>query len=218
MQRGVIANVYLLIIIGVLIIWGLIAIGIVLGRNVLSAPPTAVQTTDSAFKAGKAAPVKSPLLALDGKAATLALGRKATVVMGMSTWCRFCGYMDKWVLPGLAGKSGVTVDVVDVSPTGGIANPGPKRPAFSGTDGSGGTPMSVSGMEADLHTYTLQYGIANSGIKFYVAPASTQQRWSISVFPTVIVLNSRGVVSTEQPGAMTLAQLTAAVEAASDQH
>jgi hypothetical protein len=72
-------------------------------------------------------------------------------------------------------------------------------------------------MEADLRTYALQYGIANSSIEFYVAPASTRQQWRISAFPTVVVLNSRGVVSMEQPGAMTLAQLTAAVEAASDQ-
>lgn len=173
------------------------------------------QPASSAFVTGKVAPVKSSLVTPDGKATYLALGEKATVVVAMATWCKYCAYMDKWVLPALATGSGVEVDVVDVSQTGGIANPGPRVPAFSGTDGSGATTLSESGMEVELRTYIIKYALAQSGINFYAAPSSTQRQWHISAFPTVVVLNSDGIVSLQQPGAMTLAELTAAVHDAS---
>lgn len=216
-QPKITMNVYLVVVIGLLVIWGSIATGIVIARDIFPSVQSAALPPNSIFRAGKPAPIKSALVSLDGRNTRLVLGHKATVVLAMATWCKFCGYMDKWVLPDMSKEAGVAVDVVDVSPSGGIADPGPQQPAFSGTDGSGSAGLSESAMEADLRTYTAKYGIARSGINFYVAPASTQQQWHIAAFPTVVVLTSDGTVSMQQSSAMTLAQLNAAVQSASTQ-
>ncbi len=216
-QGKVTMNVYLVAIIGVLVIWGSLATGIVIGRDLLPSPQAAPGATggSSTFRMGRTAPIRSALVTVDGKPTSLALGRKATVVVAMATWCKFCGYMDKWVLPVVAKEAGVEVDVVDVSQVGGIANPGPQHPAFSGSDGQGGTTLSESGMEADLRGYVAKYKLASSGINFYVAPASIQEQWHVSAFPTVVVLNPQGIVTQQQTGAMTATQLAAAVAGAS---
>lgn len=164
------------------------------------------------FKTGKASPIHSALVTVSGQRTTLALGRKVTVVLAMATWCKYCAYMDKWVLPPIAKEPGVAVDVIDLSPMGGIADPGPRRPAFNGTDGSVGTFLSQRGMETAMRLYAAKYGIASSGIHFYVAPTSTRQQWHVTAFPTIIVLNAHRIVALQQARAMTLSQLSAAVD------
>jgi len=218
-QKTARSNLYIMIAAGLLAIWGLVAVGIVIGRDI-SIPTQTVraQASGSIFVVGKSAPTRATLISIDGTATSLALGRKATVVLAMATWCKYCGYMDKWVLPSLAKDSGVKVDAIDVSPVGGVANPGPKFPEFSGADGMGSTDLSESGMVKGLREYVLEYGIGNRGIDFYVATGQTRQQWHITALPTVIVLDSRGVVTLQHPGAMTLSELAAAIYGALRKH
>ncbi len=101
---------------------------------------------------------------------------------------------------------GVVVDIVDVSPQGGIADPGPQSPAFSGRDGSGG-PLTVAGMETTMQQYQKTFGTLNApNIHLYVAPQSVQTAWNVQSYPTLAFLNDRGKVVVAPPGAQTLSQ------------
>lgn len=158
------------------------------------------------FTVGSAFNFKTPLETLTGHQTTLAQGSKGTVIMAMASWCLYCGYEDKWVLPALAKTPGVVVDIVDVSPQGGIANPGPQSPAFSGHDGQGG-PLTVAGMESTMQQYKKAFGTLNaSNIHVYVAPQATQSAWNIQSFPTLAFTNGSGKVVVAPGGAQTLSQ------------
>nr|WP_172684491.1 hypothetical protein [Sulfobacillus thermotolerans] len=126
--------------------------------------------------------------------------------MAMASWCLFCGYDDKWVLPILAKTPGVTVDIVDVSPQGGIADAGPQSPAFSGHDGQGG-PLTVTGMETTMQHYVTAFGTLSApNIHVYVAPQTTQSAWHIQSFPTLAFIGPSGKVVVAPNGAQTLSQ------------
>lgn len=166
----------------------------------------------SPFAVGAALPQGRVLDALDGKPAALALGRKATVVMGMASWCLFCGYEDRWVLPALAREPGVAADVVDLSPQGGIADPGPQSPPFHGQDGTGG-PLDTRGMLATMRHYVARYR-GMPGVHVYVAPAAVRSAWPVQGFPTLAFADRRGTVTQVVPGGLTLPQATAALQQA----
>jgi hypothetical protein len=149
-------------------------------------------------------------LTLTGQPATLARGSKGTIIMAMASWCLYCGYEDKWVLPHLAQQPGVAIDIVDVSPQGGIADPGPQSPPFSGHDGVG-SPESVSQMETTMQQYVKTFGTL-SRIHVYIAPTSVQNAWHISSFPTLGFVNANGRFTDTPPGALTLSQAQQALQ------
>lgn len=163
-------------------------------------------TTSSPFTVGTAFPFKTAVETLSGHQTTLAQGPKGTIVMAMASWCLYCGYEDKWVLPQLAKTSGVAIDIVDTSPQGGIANSGPQNPAFSGHDGTGG-PLTVAGMESVMTQYKKTYGTLNAAnVHLYVAPQTTQSAWNIQSFPTLGFIGSNGKVVVAPAGAQSLSQ------------
>lgn len=166
------------------------------------------------FTLGHAFPFTSRVDTLNGHPTTLARGSRGTVVIAMASWCLYCGYEDKWVLPVLAHTPGVTIDVVDVSPRGGIADPGPQTPPFSGHDGSGG-PLTTAGMESVMQQYVKAFGTLSApSIHVYVAPASTRQAWQVTMFPTLAFINHAGRVAVAPPGAQTLPQAQADLQQA----
>ena len=163
-------------------------------------------STVGPFTLGQSAPWSSAVLTTSGQPTQLARGSKATVILGGATWCLFTGYVDRWVMPALAKTPGVVVDIVDLSPQGGIADPGPENPPFTGHDGTGGT-ISVTQMGQVLQQYGQQYGLLNDpNIHLYVATAKTQAAWGITSFPGWAVVGSNGKVDTVEPGALTVPQ------------
>ena len=139
----------------------------------------------------------------------LARGKKATIVMGMASWCHFCGYEDRWVMPSVIHTPGVAIDLVDVSSYSGIAQPGPKTPAFSGKDGVM-RPATVRQMESAMQRYVRQYHLPPS-IHVYIAPSAVQKAWKVTAFPDLWFINAKGVATQHTNGALTLAQMAAVV-------
>ena len=183
--------------------------GSALGTTTPSTTPATGGTSTGAFAVGNTHLLSSSVTTLQGQATTLAQGSKGTVVVAMASWCLFCGYEDKWVLPQLAKTPGVAIDVVDVSPQGGIADPGPQNPPFSGHDGQGG-PLTVAGMETTMQYYVTTFGtLSASNIHVYVAPQTTQSAWNIQSFPTLAFLGANGTVAVAPNGAQTLSQAQA---------
>ena len=128
------------------------------------------------------------------------------MIATVATWCMYCGYMDKWILPRLARIRGVAVDIVVVSPAGGIANPGPFSPAYTGSAAPQGNALSLSGMESNLREYLAAYAIAGDGINAYIAPELTQAQWQVTELPTIAFVDARGRVVRVAAGGMTLGQ------------
>jgi hypothetical protein len=93
--------------------------------------------------------------------------------------------MDEWVLPNLAKMPGISVDVVDVSGFGGIADPGPESPPFSGADGQRNDLSTLTAMEANLRQYVDVYHLGSTSMHFYVAPSNAQAQWQIPALPTL---------------------------------
>lgn len=164
-------------------------------------------TTTSAFTAGQAAPWSTTLETLKGQPAHLVRGTKGTLVVEMASWCLFCGYTDKYIVPLIAAMPGVAVDVVDVSPQGGIANPGPQSPPFSGHDGQGSA-INTAQMATTMQQYVSTYGTLTAAHVF-VAPSATRSAWDIQSFPTLDWINASGKVVSSTPGALTIAQAQA---------
>ncbi len=134
--------------------------------------------------------------------------------MAMASWCLYCGYDDKYVMPILAKTPGVAIDIVDISPEGGIADPGPQNPPFGGHDGTGGA-ITTAGMESIMRQYVTTYGTLNaSNIHVYVAPSSTQNAWNIQATPTLAFIDSNGKVSVAPAGAQTISQAKADLQQA----
>ncbi|WP_053958144.1 hypothetical protein [Sulfobacillus thermosulfidooxidans] len=158
---------------------------------------------------GQTAPWSAPLTTLSGHATHLARGSHGTIVMAMASWCLFCGYEDRWVWPQMAREHPHwAIDIVDVSPQGGIADPGPQNPPFHGHDGVGG-PLTVAQMQATMRQYVSTYPLQAANIHVYVAPSPTQSAWHIGSFPTIYAINRQGIVQQTTPGAVTLTQAAA---------
>ena len=164
-------------------------------------------TTTSAFTAGQAAPWSTSLDNLNGQPAHLVRGSKGTLVVEMASWCLFCGYTDKYIVPLIAKMPGVAVDVVDMSPQGGIADPGPQSPPFSGHDGQGSA-ITTAQMATTMQQYVSTYGTLTAAHVF-VAPSATRSAWNIQSFPTIDWINASGKVVSSTPGALTIAQAQA---------
>ncbi|POB12315.1 hypothetical protein [Sulfobacillus sp. hq2] len=154
-----------------------------------------------------------PVDTLHGHTTTLAHGSHGTVVLVMASWCLYCGYEDRYVIPHLVNTlPQVTFDIVDVSPEGGIADPGPLNPPFSGHDGTGGA-LTTQGMEQVMTRYVHQYHVPPS-VHVYVAPPATQEAWRVSDFPTWVFANKAGVMTKLIPGATAVSGSRRGVEQA----
>lgn len=198
---------------------GGLVVGLVLGHGIHARAANHTvhhvsQTMTRSFSPGSSTVFSTVVESLSGHATPLARGPKATVVMAMASWCRYCGYEDKWVLPQLAKTPGVAIDIVDVSPQGGIAVPGPENPPFSGHDGQGG-PLTVVGMEQVMRQYVQTFGTLNApNVHVYVAPQTTQTAWNIQSFPTLAFLGANGQVVGAPDEALTLSQAQADLQQA----
>lgn len=158
------------------------------------------------FTTGAAFNFKTPVENLAGQTTTLAQGSKGTVVMAIASWCLYCAYEDKYAMPQLAKTPGVTIDIVDVSPQGGIGNPGPQSPAFSGHDGTGGA-LTTDGMVSVMNQYKKTFGTLNvANIHVYVAPSATRTAWNVQSFPTLGFIGANGKVAVAPAGAQTVSQ------------
>ncbi len=153
---------------------------------------------------GQAFPWQYQPYALDGKGHLLMRGKRATIVVMMASWCKFCAYDDKYVWPVLAKTPGVTVDIIDVSPNAGIGNPGPFSPPFSGTDHIG-NPINRAGMIAVMREYRTQFHLTQPNVAIYVDRQGLA-RWPIKYFPTIVFINRQGVISKISNGGLQLSQ------------
>ena len=140
----------------------------------------------------------------------LARGKRATIIMAMASWCHFCAYEDRWVLPVVIHTPGVAIDIVDVSPFRGIAQPGPKAPAFSGIDGVT-HPASVRQMEATMRRYRQRYHLPPS-IHVLIAPSAVQKTWHVPGFPDFWFANAKGHVTQHIQHALTLPLMRTALQ------
>ncbi|CAB1129830.1 conserved protein of unknown function [Candidatus Hydrogenisulfobacillus filiaventi] len=150
-----------------------------------------------------------PVHNLNNQPAALTRGRRLTVVEAMASWCRYCGWEDRYALPRIARLPGVAVDLVDISPHGGIADPGPEYPPFSGQDGSG-PPEDVAAMAATMRAYRARYALPPA-IHAYVALPVTQQQWVLSELPTLVLIGPHGRVRKVIQGALVTPRLEQAV-------
>lgn len=164
-------------------------------------------TTTGVFTVGQAAPWSASLETLKGQPAHLVRGTKGTLVVEMASWCLYCGYTDKYIVPLIDKMPGVVVDVVDVSPQGGIADPGPISPPFSGHDGQGGA-INTAQMAQVMQQYVTTFGTLGQAHVF-VAPSATRSAWNVQSFPTMDWINASGKVVSDTPGALTIPQAQA---------
>jgi hypothetical protein len=189
--------------------WAL-TLGVLAGSRLppVTAPTAPAPASPPAgFTVGAPAPWAAPLRTLADRPATLARGRRGTLVVAMASWCLYCGYTDRYVVPAIARLPGVTVDVVDVSPQGGIADPGPLTPPFTGHDGTGG-PLTTAQMAATMRRYVARYGSLGRA-HVYVAPAATRAAWAVSAFPELVWIGATARVAQITPGALTVPQALA---------
>ena len=153
---------------------------------------------------GKTFPWQYKPYALDGQRQLLRRGKRATIVVMMASWCKFCAYDDKYVWPVLMKTSGVTVDIIDVAPNAGIGNPGPVSPPFSGADHIG-KPINRAGMIAVMREYRVDFHLTQPNVAIYVDREGLA-RWPITYFPTIVFINRQGVISKISNGALQLSQ------------
>lgn len=172
--------------------------------------------------ADKLAPIHEPTLPQNGftwkyqaysldtaKPAFLARGSNITVVMLMASWCKYCAYDDKYVWPALLNTPGITVDIVDVSTNGGIGDPGPEQPAFTGQDHPTGT-IGADGMLKVMKRYAKRFDLNRDHVHVYVDPKGMTY-WSVTRFPTFIFLNAKGQPVERIDGAITVPQAKSVV-------
>lgn len=200
--------------VGALVLLGLLAL-----VGLLSQRPTPTRTARKTVSVKKLnlnpgsffATQYSPY-ALNGHTASLVYGKKATIVVFMASWCKFCAYDDAYVWPKLATTSGVVVDIVDVSPYNGIGSPGPESPPWQGVDGK---PHSVNrqGMIRVMQQYVHKFPLTGASIHVFVDHKGLQ-RWPIKSFPTSVYLDSRQKIVRVATGGLTLTQAQPLLKAA----
>lgn len=149
------------------------------------------------------------------KPSHLARGSQVTVVMLMASWCLYCAYEDKYVWPTILHTKGLALDIVDVSTYSGIGDPGPKEPAFTGQDHPGPL-VGAAGMNQTMEKYVKQFGLKASNIHVYVDPQGLRY-WSVTNFPTILLLNRHGQLITRIQGALPLNRAQSVVQQVSNQ-
>jgi hypothetical protein len=126
--------------------------------------------------------------------------------MLMASWCLYCAYEDKYVWPQVAQSlPGMAVNLIDVSPQGGIGDPGPSTPAFTGHDNVG-PPITVTGMRHTMLTYQRQFRLHEPNIHIFVDSTGISY-WHVTTFPTFLFVNATGHLVQRINGALTASQL-----------
>lgn len=136
------------------------------------------------------------------KPAHLAKGSHITVVMLMASWCLYCAYDDKYVWPRILHEKGLTLDIVDVSNHGGIGDPGPANPPFSGHDHYQSATIGASEMIQTMNHYVQRFSLHAPNVHVYVDPKGLSY-WSIKNFPTILLINGKGHLVERVDGALT---------------
>ena len=142
-----------------------------------------------------------------GQQVAVVRGPRLTVIMLMASWCLYCAYEDKYVWPQVIRSiPGVEVNIVDVSRNGGIGDPGPQSPAFSGHDNVG-PHISVAGMRQTMLTYQKQFDLHAPNLHIFVDPTGLTY-WHMTTYPTFLFVNGTGHIVDRVNGALTRSQLT----------
>ena len=148
-----------------------------------------------------------PLMLTSGAPASIVKGRHMTIVMLMASWCLYCAYEDKYVWARVTRSlPGVEINIVDVSSHGGIADPGPQFPPFSGHDNRGSL-RSLAGIRQTMTAYRQRLGLDHPHIHIFVDPAGIKY-WHVTSFPTLLFVNSAGQLVHRVNGALTDKQMT----------
>ncbi len=145
-----------------------------------------------------------------GKPAHLVRGSKITVVMLMASWCMYCAYVDRYVWPAVLHTPGLQLNIVDVSTNGGIGDPGPKQPPFTGHDNKMGT-IGAGGMLDVMKTYVRQFQLTQPNVHVLVDPQGLSY-WSVQTYPTLLFLNSKGQLVKRVNRAMTIPQAKSVIQ------
>lgn len=143
-------------------------------------------------------------ITLANRVQPLAQGTRATIVVLIASWCKYCAYDDAYVWPLMVRRSGVTVDIVDISRHGGIARPGPISPPFQGQDGSGPL-LSTAGLIQVMKQYRNQFPLSDPHIHIYVKPGGFSG-WYVGSYPTVAFVNRKGIITSMSSGGITMNQ------------
>ncbi len=167
--------------------------------------------TRLSLNGGQSFPWNYKAYGLDGQMHLLHRGKRATIVVMMASWCKFCAYDDKYVWPVLMKTPGVVVDIIDVSPNGGIGDPGPFSPPFDGSDHFG-KPISPTGMISVMREYRVKFHLTAPNVAIYVDPEGLE-RWPIKYFPTIAFINGQGNVSQTVNGGLLLSQAQGLLQA-----
>lgn len=141
-------------------------------------------------------PVTVPLVATNGKQVNVEVSGKPTVVVFFATWCPFCAYDAKWVLPAFAKRvqqAGGRVIGVQASLQLGQGIPGPLGQPQLGQDGSHYQPpaskeqsMSLAELKRYKKTFHLNYPL-------YFDPAlHYTMSMGVSSYPSFAFLNASG--------------------------
>lgn len=199
------------------VVVGILAVGaLVLGyRGLGSRQPS------NRLASGNPAPIHEPVLPASGFSwkyqayalktghpAYLVRGSRVTVVMLMASWCLYCAYVDKYVWPTVLHTPGLSLNLVDVSPNGGIGDPGPKNPPFSGHDNETGA-INVAGMRTVMSQYIARFHLTAPNVHVYVDPQGLSY-WNVQDFPTILIINAQGQV-TRINGAITVSTARAEI-------
>ncbi len=159
---------------------------------------------------------KTAVRTLNDQNTTLARGSKGTVIELMASWCLYCGYTDQYALPTIAKTPGVAVDVIDVFPASGIAQPGPESPPFHGQDGKAVT-ADTAQMATTMQQYKKDYG-GMPGMNLYVAPSATRSLWKPRSIPVLIWISKAGIVTKVSVGGLLPNQAQALMQSALGVH
>ncbi len=166
-------------------------------------------------------PVTVPLVAMNGKAENVAISGKPTVVVFFATWCPYCAYDAKYVLPAFAKKvqqAGGRVIGVQASLQLGIGIPGPLGNPTAGQDGSHYQPppgKEESDSLAELHkyqkTFHLDYPLYyDPGLRYTI-------KSGISTYPEFAFYSSSGAFVTGLIGAQPESSLWKSYQQAASQ-
>ncbi|MDA8345877.1 MAG: TlpA disulfide reductase family protein [Thermaerobacter sp.] len=141
-------------------------------------------------------PVTVPLVATSGKQVNVVLSGKPTVVIFFATWCPYCAYDAKWVMPEFAKKvkqAGGQVIGVQASLQLGQGIPGPKGNPQGGQDGSHYQPaptkeqsMSIAELKRYEKVFHLDYPL------FFDPGLHYTMSMGVSSYPSFAFFNSSG--------------------------
>ena len=138
---------------------------------------------------------------------------RPVLVEFMATWCMYCAWESRWVLPQVetaAAQSGFVVLAVDASQLGGIGVSGPADNPGAGHDGSM-TPLPTVGTEAaamhELDAYAATFGLT---MPFLYDPGlQVTTAYHVTAYPTLVVIGASGHIVKTYVGPQTAATLLA---------